>query len=388
MKPPLQRCQVLLVGPLPTPPFLGGVEVGVDLLLNSELAEQTGMRLFNNWRGRDSSRPIWQRLSYQLAAYARFVLIVLQSRCRIVHVKTSSGVNFYQNGLYAFIARLLGRRVILQIHGGGFPDYYQQSSRLRQAIVRRLLNFPQVLLVLSPWWADYFNKLTGREAMVAPNATYTRIYSQAQPDRKRFGIPPGRIAILFMGTRDRATEAAKGIFELLDAMADLCQRYPQLFLVVAGNGSHRKEIEQVLGKEGKCWLSAGVITLDVKPELYQSIDLFVLPSHYENMPNSLIEAMAAGVPAIATAVGAIPEMIQDGVSGFVIPSQDAQALAARIECLITDATLYKSIAAAAAQAAAEKYDMAVLQQILLDVYKKVSPGIVTNLTKINRSGKD
>jgi len=367
-----QPCQVLLVGPLPSPPLLGGVEVGVDMLLKTDLAKRSGMRLFNNWRVESATRSMWQRLAYQLTACVRFAVAVLRSRCPVVHVKTSSGINFYQNGLYALIARLLGRRVLLQIHSGGFPDFYQSASKLQRAVIRGILKLPQRLLALSPWWADHFAAFVSRETIgIVPNVTHTALYRSAQPNRERFGIPPDRLVVFFMGTRDRRSEAAKGLFELLEAMKELRQRYPQLLLVVAGSGSHRAEIEQALGPEGEHWLGVGVVTAEVKPVLYRSVDLFVLPSYYENMPNTLIEAMAAGVPSVATAVGAIPDMIRDGETGFIVPPHDAKALAARLAALISDPELRLAVAAAAAEAAAATYDLPVLEDALAEEYRSL-----------------
>src|SRR5262249_53238151 len=96
--------RVLLAGPFPTPPHSGGVEKGWDLLLQSDLARRTSMRLFNTYRAQDPTRPLVSRLSYQLRMIRRFRRELGTEPLDVVHVKTSSGINFHQNALYALVA--------------------------------------------------------------------------------------------------------------------------------------------------------------------------------------------------------------------------------------------------------------------------------------------
>src|SRR5262245_21960881 len=119
---PSSRAEVLLVAPLPAPPLLGGIETGVALHLQSDLARRVPTRLFNTSRDKDPTRKIHERLLYQLKSCAKFVATVGMTRPKIVHIKSASGINFYQNALYGLLARLLGRRVLLQLHAGDFPS--------------------------------------------------------------------------------------------------------------------------------------------------------------------------------------------------------------------------------------------------------------------------
>ncbi len=365
---------VLLVGPLPAPPLVGGVEVGVNMLLNSKLARERDMRLFNTWRARDPSRSMWERLSHHVMVYLRFVDQLVRRRPAIVHVKTSSGINFYQNAMYVFIARSLGLRVMLQIHSGYFPEFYRNSAPMLRALIRATLRSAHRLVVLSQSWADIFADLLGeRESIVIlPNGVRIDEFFNAGADRRRFRIPADRVAVLFMGTRDRPTEKAKGLFELIDAIAQVRVQHPQVVLVVAGNGSHQEEIKAILGEEGAAWINVGVVTGEAKACLYRSVDVFALPSHYENMPNSLLEAMAAGLPAVATPVGAVPEMVREGKSGFLVPLRDAGAIAERLRRMVIDPELRKAMGTEALSIARGKYDFSVLEESLSAYYQDLS----------------
>ncbi|HXQ20254.1 MAG TPA: glycosyltransferase, partial [Candidatus Acidoferrales bacterium] len=360
---------VLLVGPLPPPPLLGGVETGVALLLGSQLAATTSMRLFNVARAEDPARRFHQRLAYQVGTCLRFARAIVQARPRIVHVKTSSGLNFYQNVLYVAIARLLGRRVLLQLHSGGFPNFFDNASGPARALIRAALRLPDGLIVLSEGWARYFQTLAaGRPITVVPNALPTAEYADATPNREAFGIPEHRVALLFVGTRHRALDVAKGFRELVRAAAQVRSRHPELLVVVAGAAADLTELEAALGPPGDGWLHVGVIATEDKATLYRSVDLFALPSHYENMPNTILEALAAGLPIVATPVGAIAEMVDEGANGFLVPVGDVDALAARIERMVADRELRRRMSACAAETAARKFDLSVLEQQLREAY--------------------
>src|SRR5262249_34279009 len=105
--------RVLLVGPCPAPPRRRGAEQGVALLMNTRLAGRTSMRVFNNFRPRDAKRRTWDRLRYQWGKLRAFQTELRSHPVDLVHVKTSSGINFHQNVLYAQIARMAGLPVLL-----------------------------------------------------------------------------------------------------------------------------------------------------------------------------------------------------------------------------------------------------------------------------------
>ena len=118
----------------------------------------------------------------------------------------------------------------------------------------------------------------------------------------------------------------KGIDRLLEAFAGVLRQVPYARLAIAGDGPARGQLE---ARAHELTLGGAVEFLgyreDVSPVL-GSLDLFVLPSLTEGIPLALLEAMAAGLPVIATAVGGVPEVVEDGTSGMLVPPGDAAAL--------------------------------------------------------------
>ncbi|HNW60206.1 MAG TPA: glycosyltransferase family 4 protein [bacterium] len=136
----------------------------------------------------------------------------------------------------------------------------------------------------------------------------------------------------------------KGHLHLLQAFAGLTRRLPRpLELLLIGDGPERPSLQQrcrELGIAGQVHFLGHRAEV---PSLLPELDLFILPSLGEGVPLALLEAMAAGLPAIATAVGGVPEVLDSGRAGLLVPPGDSAALAAAIESLATDAALRRTL---------------------------------------------
>ncbi|AFY55942.1 glycosyltransferase [Rivularia sp. PCC 7116] len=131
---------------------------------------------------------------------------------------------------------------------------------------------------------------------------------------------------------------AKGLPILLESLAILKQQHPQIVLTVVGDGSDRKELEDMTFKLG---LSQNVEFVGYKSqaevrEYFQNTDVFVMSSFAEGIPVVLMEAMAAGVPVVATQIAGISELVEDSINGYLVPPGDSKVLAERIEDLLKD----------------------------------------------------
>jgi glycosyltransferase involved in cell wall biosynthesis len=131
----------------------------------------------------------------------------------------------------------------------------------------------------------------------------------------------------------------KGIEYFLAAAALVSQRFPDVRFVIAGDGNNRRELEEyaaTLGLASKALFTGFRTDLaKILPEAAVS----VLPSLSEGLSNSLLESMAAGVPVVATNVGGNPEIVEDGISGLLVPPRDSEALATAMIRVLTDTGL-------------------------------------------------
>ncbi len=145
------------------------------------------------------------------------------------------------------------------------------------------------------------------------------------------GLPEGRIVLCVANLI-----SYKGHLDLVAAAADTLPAHPDVSLVLVGDGGMRRPIEEAVARHG---LQGRVHVLGQRedvPALLAAADLFVLPSHEEGFSNALLEAMARGLPVIATAVGGNRETVEDGVSGLLVPPRDPAALARALGALLGD----------------------------------------------------
>lgn len=161
----------------------------------------------------------------------------------------------------------------------------------------------------------------------------------------------------------------KGLNYLLQAAAQV----PEAMFVIAGDGPERARTEAQINELG---LVDRVILLghrDDVPDLLASCDVFVLPSLFEGLPISVLEAMAAGRPVIATAIGGTDEAIIHGESGLLVPPADANALGAAIRTVLSDRALAQRLGAAGQARVEERFSAAVMVRGVVKIYEDLLP---------------
>jgi glycosyltransferase involved in cell wall biosynthesis len=182
-----------------------------------------------------------------------------------------------------------------------------------------------------------------RRAGVAPQRIVV-IHDAVQAER--FGAPDSasgeRLRGWFAGSPGRIIGAAgrlspeKGFADLVEAAALVRRADPALRFILFGDGRLRLDLERRIAGHG---LQAQFVLGGFRTDLDRflpHLDLLVLPSYTEGLPNVVLEAFAAGVPVVATAVGGTPEAVEDGVSGYLVPPGDPPALARRILDALSD----------------------------------------------------
>jgi glycosyltransferase involved in cell wall biosynthesis len=243
------------------------------------------------------------------------------------------------------IARLVGLPSISTCHG-----YIPSTWHLRvyNALDRFALRFGSRVLAVSE---------TMKAALIASGLRAERIAVLVNavdrpedcPDgrdelpespRRRLGLAAGEFAVTFVGR----LSPEKGVNHLLAASEVLVRNGVPLRVLVVGDGPQRHELQRLsqhLGLGDRC-IFAG-FQENIAPWLRDS-DVFVLPSLTEGTPMALLEAMASGIPAIASAVGGVPKLITHGETGLLISPGSEQELAAALLALFRDSTLRKRLA--------------------------------------------
>jgi glycosyltransferase involved in cell wall biosynthesis len=175
--------------------------------------------------------------------------------------------------------------------------------------------------------------------------------------RRTFDADGPLLAFAGRLTRAKALEVAIGAVEQVDGVT----------LLVAGDGEERAALESLAGERVRF---LGALPRERVLELFAAADASVLSSSWENFPHAVVEALAVGTPVIATRVGGVPEVVEDGVNGLLVPPGDAAALAEAVRRFFADGALRDRLRAAAAPSV-ERYGRAILygelERILVSV---------------------
>lgn len=199
--------------------------------------------------------------------------------------------------------------------------------------------------------------------------------------REEFGVAPGR---LLMGVIGRL-HPQKGHEDLLQALATLRARAPQPFsCLFIGDGELREPLKARVRELG---LDDVVVFTGLRrdvPRLLVALDLFVMPSRWEGLPMALLEAMACGKPAVVTAVGGIPSVIDDGRNGVLLPPEQPAAMTDALQRLLADAELRARLGSAARECALRLYDVGrvvdAYESMYLDALGRTAPRAGTAVT--------
>jgi len=268
-----------------------------------------------------------------LRAVKDFGVLLARHRRLVVHVHTRAR-RLSADAVFVCAALAARCPVLLHLHGGGF-------ERLAHTPPLRWL-LESVACVATP-----SESLRAWVRGVARNA-----HAVCVPSPVTIAEAPGPAEraniVLFLGR----LEAGKGIFELLEALARLRPAVPDVRLVCAGQGE-RIAVARYAERLGvaDAVRFTGQVGPSGKRALLEAAAVFALPSHDEAMPVSLLEAMSAGVPCIASPVGGIPEALVDGVSGYLVAPGDAATLERLLRRLLLDRALAARIGAAGRESA-------------------------------------
>lgn len=192
---------------------------------------------------------------------------------------------------------------------------------------------------------------------------------EAQAFRKRFGIAEDERITLAIGR----LSSEKAHIDLIHAFRHLLDAHPEIKarLVIVGDGPERGRLEAAAGALGlgERIVFAGQLS-DVRP-CYRAADALALPSHSEGSPYVLLEAMAAGLPIVATAVGGVPEMVEDQASALLVEPRETRAMAEAIARVMIDTDFARKLAANAHALVATRYAPETYVRSLVELYREI-----------------
>jgi glycosyltransferase involved in cell wall biosynthesis len=269
--------------------------------------------------------PAWVGRAWGVRALFRLVpyaarLLKLSGSVDVLHVMANSGWSWHLCAAPAVWAGVLrGTPVVVNYRGGQAEEFLARSARwVRPTLARAKLVVPSRFL--QRVFARY-----GFAAEIVPNAVDAELFSP--PTRGIEARPAeGRYPHLVV---TRNLEAIYDIPTALETLARVRQRFPRARMTVAGDGPERPALVRLAAELG---IAAAVefpgrLGRESIARLYRSADLMLNPSRVDNMPNSVLEALACGLPVVTTDAGGIPDMVEPGVEALLVGTGDPRAMA-------------------------------------------------------------
>jgi len=277
----------------------------------------------------------------------------------------------YRSNLYGRLAAFLTGvpAMIASVH-----DNYRTDKRPERRIMNSILSkiTDKIVAVSEDIKKDImrYDKIDPSKIVVIPNGIDLERFNPEDnfaDIRREFSLEVSDTVIGFVGR----IVPAKGLEYLIHAFSYIKEEFKNSKLLIVGGGSLVEELKE-RAKKNKIFDST-IFTgkrRDI-PEILSCIDIFVMPSIAEGLPNALLEAMAMGKPLVTAEVGGIPEVIQNGSNGLLVPPRDIEALATAIKKLITNVRLAAQMGHAARDLVLDKFSMRAITQKWQTLYLSI-----------------
>ncbi len=339
--PPAPRPRVLIVGPLPPP--MGGVQLMMEMQMGSSLAREFELRAVDTSKRQlrwAVESPTWKTPLYFLRDFARLLAALAGFRPRVVLVHAAPSPSLLRDWVFMVAARLAGAKVACHYHGTMHTKFPSGLTPRGRAIGRFLMSAAHQVIVLGPTYRREMGEAWKRSLAWAPNVCDVELFRSIPPGEPAPWLDPGDLPVLFIGR----LSAPKGIFDLFDAVPRVLARHPNARFVLVGvaeNDAREPVVRAEAAKRGIAHrlVFRGNLEGRDKAAAYATSRMIVVPSWTEAFPLVIPEAMAAGLPVVSSAVGAIPDFVKDGEDGLLVPPRDPEALAAAVTRLLDDEPL-------------------------------------------------
>lgn len=317
-------------------------------------------------------------LTYLISLFFNLIFLIRKYDVDVLHAHHTIPTGF----IGVIVAKLMKRPIVITAHLmditthgadvgplGNIKDF--ESNFIFRRLIIFSLNHSNKIIAVS---ADLANKIEQmgidkEKISIFRNAVdlirFRPIKNKSL--RIKYDINKNEVLILFIGH----LEAFKGVFELLGAFYKVHNRHENTKLMMVGEGEDAQKVKEKVSKLGldKSVIFVGKISPENIQKFYQMADIFVLPSYTEGLPLVVIEAMACGLPVIASKVGGIPEVISDSENGFLVQPQKEDVLKVKLETLVTDPNLREQFGKFSMQIIDDEFNIEYKIKRFIRIYK-------------------
>lgn len=296
-------------------------------------------------------RKIW----YLFSALLQY--IILLPFYDIIHIHIATTQSAKRKQLFFYPAKWMRKKIIFHFHPSNEKFLFEPYN---QKLYKRLFSQADLVLVLSEQWRKWIKDALGITEHIEV------LYNPCPQVNRRDDIRENYI--LFAGT----IIPRKGYGNLIKAFSLIAEKHSNWKVVFAGNG----EIENAKRIATDCGVLQqirfiGWVKGEKKEEVFQKASIYCLASDGEGFPMGVLDAWAYGIPCVVTPVGGIPDIVKDGVNGLIYPVGDIKELASKLDLLICNENLRKSIVKETDEYVNNDFNVSVINKKLGEIYSRL-----------------
>lgn len=287
------------------------------------------------------------KMIYFIKSLIQIIFIIATKKIDVVHMHVAERGSFYRKSIIVLVCKIFKVSTILHHHGAEFDLFYNQATKNKQKYISYILENVDINVVLS-------GKLTQMITSKAPKAKVDFLYNGVNIGKNNLYNKDAK-NILFLGRLG----TRKGTYDLLSAIKKIDNDIDSdIKVYLCGDGEIEEVKKVVTNLEIQHRVAhVGWIDKKEKEEFFENASINILPSYNEGLPMTILETMAYGIPNISTNIASIPEVIENGVNGYLITPGDKDNLAKKIIELIDNAELRSSLSISSYNTISSKFSL-------------------------------
>lgn len=357
------------------PPPNHGTTIYLKNLLNSKLKEEFEIHHCDTSDHRDLnnlSKIDIINIYLAIKNLMDLFIILIKEKPDLVYIPISpSFLPYFRDGLFLLFSKWFSKaKIVVHLHCGDYfrKEFYDKSNFIVKYFIKHSLNKADCAIVLSNNLKNIFKDLVSNVVVAYNGVDYSFISTNNIQNTKMIKI--GYLGNILI---------SKGIMDLIKAFEILVRHYNcnNIILEFAGNYWNQDNAKELISsfiktnKLSNKVFDLGFLKLEEKEFFLQDLDIFVFLSYNEGMPLVLLEAMAAGLPIVASNVGSIPEIVVDGENGFIVEKNNPQEAARVIMKLIENPELRKKMGKAGREKYEEHFTLDKNITSMIDIFNQV-----------------
>lgn len=280
---------------------VGGMWTVADLFMKDELYNR---EVNLTYVATSTCGTLFARIFIMIKGIFKILVILMNRKVDIVHIHMAEKGSVYRKGIVVYLAKFFCKKVIVQMHAGPILAWYNSIASWQKKIVLRILNKSDKILVLGEYWKNEIADLVhdGSKIEVVYNGSYV-------PENNLY-CDSGK-NIIYLGL----IKKEKGTYDLVDSIALIDNQLEddiKVYLCGIDEDNRMKDYIKKKALEHRVYM-LGWITKDERIELFKNTMMCVLPSYFEALSMTVIEAMCYGIPVITTSITTMPELLGEEI---------------------------------------------------------------------------